>query len=392
MKKKAEIQRSDKWQGHLGKALKQLGKKNSRFSEEEAAADVTRAVKEARTAADDKGVVGYAELLSSLKERIRAAQIKAALSVNRELMLLYWQIGQEILDRQAKENWGTKVIDRLAADLRREFPDMKGFSSRNLMFMRGFAEAFPDKSIVKQLVSQIPWGHIIRTLQLIKDAPEREWYIRQTIENGWSRNVLVLQIESDLYRRQGKAVTNYRKTLPSPQSDLAHQTLKDPYIFDFLTIDKEAHELAIEKELVNHITKFLLELGAGFAFVGKQFPLEVSGQDFYIDLLFYHTRLHCYVIVELKTGEFKPEYAGQINFYLSALDDLVKSVEDNPSIGIILCATKDRILAEYALRDVKKPIGVAEWKTKITRALPKKLKGNLPTIAEIEAELGREGK
>lgn len=392
MKKRNEVRRSDEWQGHLDETLKKLGKKSSRFSEKETAADVSKAIRDVPTAADDKRVVGYAEFLRTLKERIRTAQVRAALSVNRELVLLYWQIGQEILDRQAKENWGSRVIDRLAADLRQEFPDMKGFSSRNLIFMRGFAEAFPDKSIVKQLVSQIPWGHIIRILQLVKDPNERVWYIRQTVENGWSRNVLLLQIESDLYHRQGKAVSNYRKTLPSPQSDLAHQTLKDPYIFDFLTIDKEAHERAVEKELVNHITKFLLELGAGFAFVGKQFPLEVAGQDFYIDLLFYHTRLHCYVVVELKTGEFKPEYAGQINFYLSALDDIVKTAEDNSSIGIILCATKDRIIAEYALRDMKKPIGVAEWKTKLTRALPKRLKGNLPTIEEIEAELGKEGK
>lgn len=339
---------------------------------------------------DKKSIISkdYTELLTSLKERIRTAQIRAVLSVNREMVLLYWHIGREILERQAREKWGSKVIDRLSIDLRSEFPEMKGFSSRNLIFMRGFAEAFPDKAIVKQLVSQIPWGHIIRIMQLVKDLNERTWYIRSAIENGWSRNVLVLQIESDLYRRQGKAISNFRKALPSPQSDLAHQTLKDPYIFDFLTLNKETHERAIEKELVNHITKFLLELGAGFAFVGKQFHLEVSGQDFYIDLLFYHTRLHCYVIVELKTGEFKPEYAGQINFYLSALDDLVTSPEDNPSIGIILCATKDRILAEYALRDMKKPIGVAEWKTKLTRSLPKKMKGSLPTIEEIEAELG----
>lgn len=379
------------WQGRLGKALKQLSKENSRFSKKEVAVDVSSAVKKVRAAVDDKRVVGYAELLSSLKEQIRAAQIKAALSVNRELVLLYWHIGREILGRQASEHWGTKVIDRLAKDLRVEFPDMQGFSPRNLKYMRALAEAYSDKLFVQQLVAQIPWGHNVRILDHVKDPTERAWYIRQTVENGWSRNILILQIESDLYRRQGKAVTNYGKVLPSPQSDLAHQTLKDPYIFDFLTIDRDAHERAIEKELVNHIRKFLLELGAGFAFVGKQFPLEVSGQDFYIDLLFYHTRLHCYVVVELKTGEFKPEYAGQINFYLSALDDLVKTAEDNPSIGIILCATKDRILAEYALRDMKKPIGVAEWKTKITRALPKKLKGSLPTIEEIEAEFGKEG-
>lgn len=330
---------------------------------------------------------GYVELISSLKEKIRAAQHKAALSVNRELLILYWEIGREILSRQTAEKWGAKVIERLSRDLKSEFPEMSGFSPRNLKYMRAFAAAYPDKAFVQEALAQITWYHNVTLLDKVKNASEREWYIRQTVANGWSRNVLVLQIDRELYHRQGKAISNYRRTLPLPQSDLAHQTLKDPYIFDFLTIDKEAHERAIEKELVNHITRFLLELGAGFVFVGKQFHLEVSEQDFYIDLLFYHTRLHCYVVVELKAGEFKPEYAGQINFYLSAIDDLVKTPEDNPSIGIILCAAKDRVLAEYALRDMKKPIGVAEWKTKLTRTLPKKLKGSLPTIEELEAEL-----
>jgi len=334
----------------------------------------------------------YPGLLQSLKKRIRAAQVKASLSVNQELVLLYWQIGREILSRQAAEQWGAKVIDRLSADLHREFPEMKGFSSRNLMFMRGFAEDFPEDSIVKQLVSQIPWGHIIRIMQLTKDPTEREWYIRKTIEHGWSRNVLVLQIESGLYRRQGQAVNNFQETLPQPESDLARQILKDPYVFDFLSIDKEMHERAIEKELVDHITKFLLELGAGFAFVGRQYHIEVSGQDFYLDLLFYHLLLHCYVVVELKVGNFKPEYAGQINFYLSAVDDLLKSPADKPSIGLILCAGKDRILAEYALRDMKKPIGVAQWETKLTRSLPAKLKNKLPTIEELEKGLRAEGR
>ncbi len=339
-----------------------------------------------------RATAGYSELLRSLKERIRSAQVKAALSVNRELILLYWQIGREILSRQTSEDWGAKVIDRLAADLKKEFTEMKGFSTRNLKYMRAFADAYSDEQFVQQVVAQIPWGHNVRILDYVKQPSEREWYIRETIGNGWSRNVLVLQIKSDVYNRQGKAVSNFIKTLPPQQSDLARQMLKDPYVFDFLTMDKEARERAVEKELVNHITKFLLELGAGFAFVGKQFHLEVSGHDFYIDLLFYHTRLHCYVVVELKSDVFKPEFAGQINFYLSALDDLVKAPEDNSSIGIIICATKDRILAEYALRDIKKPIGIAEWKTKLTRSLPKKLKGSLPTIEEIEAELGRDTK
>ena len=355
-----------------------------------------------------KGVAlpdNYAHVLEALKERIRKTQLKAALSVNRHLIELYWQIGKIIVERQQTEGWGKSVVERLAHDLKNEFPDMSGFSPRNIWRVRSFYLAYTediqklprpvaemDGKNLPQPVAAIPWGHNAVLLEKIDSPAERIWYAVKTIENGWSRNVLVLQIGSDLYNRQGKAVSNYRRALPSPQSDLAHQTLKDPYIFDFLTIDKEAHERAIEKELVNHIMKFLLELGAGFAFVGKQFRLEVSGQDFYIDLLFYHTRLHCYVVVELKTGEFKPEYAGQINFYLSALDDLVKTPDDNPSIGIVLCATKDRILAEYALRDMKKPIGVAEWKTKLTRSLPKKMKGSLPTIEEIETELEKEKK
>lgn len=330
---------------------------------------------------------GYKELFEDLKNRIHTSQLRAGLAVNKELILLYWDIGRQILHRQKEEGWGTKVIDRLARDLNREFPEMKGFSSRNLKYMRAFAAAYQNEAFVQEVLAQITWYHNITLIDKVKNSSEREWYIRQTIENGWSRNILVLQIENNLYHRQGKAVSNFRKTLPSPQSDLAHQTLKDPYIFDFLTLDKEAHERAIEKELVDHITKFLLELGAGFAFVGKQFHLEVSGQDFYIDLLFYHTKLHCYIVVELKAGDFKPEYTGQINFYLSALDDLVKGPEDNPSIGIILCAAKDRVLAEYALRDIKKPIGVAEWKTKLTRSLPKNLKGSLPSIEELEGSL-----
>lgn len=339
-----------------------------------------------------KAPAGYVELLEDLKNRIRTSQLRAGLAVNKELVLLYWDIGRQILQRQQHEGWGAKVIDRLAHDLNREFPEMKGFSPRNLKYMRAFAAAYQNEAFVQEVLAQITWYHNITLIDKVKNSSEREWYIYQTIENGWSRNILVLQIENDLYHRQGKAVSNFRKTLPPPQSDLAHQTLKDPYIFDFLTIDKETHERAIEKEMVNHITKFLLELGAGFAFVGKQFHLEVSEQDFYVDLLFYHTRLHCYVAIELKVGEFKPEYAGQINFYLSALDDIVKAPEDNPSIGLILCATRDKVLAEYALRDMRKPIGIAEWKTKLTRSLPAKFRKSLPAIEELEAELSRKDK
>jgi len=333
-------------------------------------------------------VGGYAELLQLLKERIRKAQIRASLSANRELVLLYWQIGRDIIVRQAAAGWGAKVIDRLAVDLRREFPEMKGFSSRNLMFMRGFAEAFPEEPIVKQLVSQIPWGHIIRIMQMVKDPSERQWYIHKTMEHGWSRPVLVHQIESGLCHRQGKAITNFDRTLPKPQSELARQTLKDPYLFDFLNLGEEAEERDFERALTEHIRRFLLELGVGFSFVGSQYHLDVGDQDFYLDLLFYHLHLRCYVVIDLKMTEFKPEYAGKMNFYLSAVDDLLRHKDDQPSIGIILCKTKNKLIAEYALRDTRKPIGVSGYK--LTEALPKKLQGKLPTIEALEAELSKD--
>jgi predicted nuclease of restriction endonuclease-like (RecB) superfamily len=332
---------------------------------------------------------GYAALLNDIKARVRAAQLKAGLAVNRELVLLYWHIGREILARQKQEGWGAKVIDRLSRDLTHEFPDMKGFSPRNLLFMRAFADGYADETIVKQLVSLLPWGHIVRLGQAVKPPAEREWYVRATVEHGWSRNVLVHQIETDLYHRQGKALTNFRRTLPAPQSDLAQQVLKDPYTFDFLMLGAAARERDIEQGLVRHVARFLLELGSGFAFVGEQYRFEVSDREFFIDLLLYHTRLHCYVVVELKAGEFKPEHTGQLNFYLSAVDDRLKTAGDNPSIGILLCAARDKLIVEYALRDVKKPIGVAEWRTRLVRTLPRQYKGSLPTIQELETELAR---
>lgn len=330
---------------------------------------------------------GYDDFLRNLKERVHSSQIKAALSVNRELILLYWEIGQEILARQQQQGWGTKVIERLAKDLKAAFPDMKGFSRTNLLYMRLFAEAYPNEQIVQQLVGQIPWGHHLRILEAVKDPSARLWYVQKVIENGWSRNILSIQIKNDLYNRQGKAITNFNVTLTPPQSDLARESLKDPYIFDFLTLGSEALEREVEKELIHHITQFLLELGVGFAFVGQQYPLKVGEEEFYLDLLFYHTKLHCFVVIELKTGKFKPEYTGKINFYLSAVDDLLKSGQDNPSIGLILCASKDNVIAEYALRDVNKPIGIAEWQAELTRVLPKELQAKLPTIEQLEAEL-----
>ena len=332
-----------------------------------------------------KSPSGYAKLLEDLKTKIRSAQIRAGLAANRELVLLYWEIGRQILQRQRNEGWGSKIIDHLAHDLSREFPEMKGFSPRNLKYMRAFAEAYPDKQFVQQLAAQIPWFHSCVIMDKVRIPSEREWYIRQTIQHGWSRNILVHQIESGLYHRQGKALTNFDRTLPAPQSELAQQILKDPYVFDFLSIGKEAKERDLEKALLEQIRLFLLELGVGFSFVGSQYHLEVGGEDFYIDLLFYHLRLRCFVVIDLKIGEFQPEYAGKMNFYLSAVDDLLRHRDDHPSIGIILCKTKNKVIAEYALRDTRKPIGVSGYK--LTETLPKNLKGELPSIKELQGSI-----
>jgi predicted nuclease of restriction endonuclease-like (RecB) superfamily len=333
---------------------------------------------------------GYDRFLEDLKQRIRAAQLRAVLAVNRDLILLYWQIGREILERQGRASWGAKIIESLAADLHREFPAMKGFSRTNLLYMRAFAEAWPDEPFVQQVVGQIPWGHNLRILDLVKTRTEREWYVRQTVQNGWSRNVLVHQIESGLYGRQGKAQTNFAATLPEPQSDLARQVLKDPYNFDFLTLAEDARERELESGLLEHLRKFLLELGVGFAFVGSQYPIEVGGEDFRLDLLFYHLKLRCFVVIDLKMGAFQPEYAGKMNFYLSAVDDLLRHPADQPSIGVILCKYRNAVVAEYALRDTAKPIGIAEYLA--TVSLPADLKGSLPTVEELEAELKHDEK
>jgi predicted nuclease of restriction endonuclease-like (RecB) superfamily len=328
---------------------------------------------------------GYDDFLRDLKERIRAAQVRAALAVNSDLVLLYWRVGRDILAEQQERGWGAKVIDRLAADLRRAFPEAKGFSPRNLKYMRALAEAYPEEEFVQQVVAQIPWGHNLKILEAVSDSAAREWYIRETIEHGWSRSVLVHQIESGLYSRQGKALTNFERTLPAPQSELAGQLLKDPYTFDFLTLGEDALERDLERGLLDHVRQFLLELGVGFALVGSQYHLEVGGQDFYIDLLFYHLRLRCYVVIDLKVSEFQPEFAGKMSFYLSAIDEQLKHKDDEPSIGIILCKTKNRVIVEYTLRDTNKPMGVSTYQ--LTESLPKQLKGSLPTVEELEAEL-----
>ena len=327
----------------------------------------------------------YGPFLEDLKTRIRTAQMRAAVAVNSELVLLYWNIGRRILAAQEAQGWGAKIVDTLSSNLSRAFPEMKGFSPRNLKYMRAFAEAWPQESIVQQLAAQIPWFHNCTILDKVKEPAIRQWYTEQAVVNGWSRNVLELQIKSRLHERHAAAATNFAITLPAPQSDLARNLLKDPYNFDFLGLGTEAREREIENALIVHVQKFLLELGVGFAFVGSQYRLEVAGEEFFLDLLFYHVRLHCYVVIELKATKFKPEYAGKLNFYLSAVDDLLRTGGDAPSIGLILCQDKNRVLAEYALRDMTKPIGVSTYE--LTASLPDEIRTSLPTIEEIEQEL-----
>lgn len=330
--------------------------------------------------------VGYVVLLEEIKGRIRAAQVRATLAVNRELVSLYWQIGREILARQEDSGWGARVVERLASDLRREFPGMRGLSRTNLLYMRSFAEAYGGDPVVHQLVGQIPWGHSTVLLDKLRDRDERLWYAGQVVQHGWSRTILQQQIESGLHRRQGQAVTNFEQTLPPAHSAVAAELLKDPYHFQFLGLDPDVEERELERALLAHVRDFLLELGVGFALVGSQYRLEVAGQDYQLDLLFYHIRLRCYVIVELKMGAFQPEYAGKMNFYLSVVDDQLRGPEHEPSIGLILCKERNRVVVEYSLRGATKPIGVAQYR--LTKDLPHQLKGSLPTPAELKKELG----
>lgn len=328
---------------------------------------------------------GYTDWLLDLKTRIHSAQQRAALAVNRELVLLYWQIGRDILARQAEQGWGAKVIERLAHDLRAAFPEMKGFSPRNLKYMRAFADAWPEAEFVQAVLAQLPWYHQLALLDKLPDPDARRWYAAQAIEHNWSRNVLVMQIETRLHERSGTAVTNFETSLPKPQSDLALESLKDPYRFDFLGLTEKAQERDVEQSLVKHVTEFLLELGAGFAFVGRQVLLDVGGDEFFIDLLFYHLKLRCYVVIELKGGKFKPEHLGQLGFYLTAVDRQIKSEQDNPTIGLLLCKSKNKIVAEYALGDKTQPMGIAEYK--LLESLPAELQTSLPSIEQIENEL-----
>ncbi len=380
---------------------------------------------------------GYGALLTDIKARIRTAQIKASLSVNKELIQLYWSIGRDIVLRQRKEGWGKAVIDRLSVDIQGTFPGIAGFSPSNIGRMKAFYQAWLVSSdsaqsarkiavnpisaqAVRKLdgaanvsqaarelerpvlpqpvielgdeipprpVAEIPWGHNVILIEKLKDVNERLWYARQTVANGWSRSMLEHWIESDLYSRQGKAITNFASTLPAPQSDLAAEVIKDPYNFDFLTLRTDAAERELEHGLLDHIRNFLLELGAGFAFVGQQVHLEIDGEDYYLDLLFYHLRLRCHVVIDLKTRPFMPEYAGKMNFYLSAVDDLMRHPDDKPSIGLILCKTRSKVIAEYALRYLARPVGVARYITRLVESLPARFRGILPAPKEIEAEL-----
>ena len=327
----------------------------------------------------------YADWLAELKTRIHSAQQRATLAVNRELVLLYWQIGHDILARQAEQGWGRKVIERLAEDLRQAFPEMKGFSPRNLKYMRAFAEAWPEAEFVQEVLAQLPWYHQLALLDKLPGPGTRRWYAAKAIEHNWSRNVLVMQIESRLLERSGTAVSNFPATLPEPNSDLARESLKDPYRFDFLGLTDEAQEREIENALVTHVTEFLLELGAGFAFVGRQVLLDVGGDEFFIDLLFYHLKLRCYVVIELKGGKFKPDHLGQLGFYMTAVDRQIKHPQDNPTIGLLLCKSKNKVVAEYALGDKSQPMGIAEYK--LLESLPAELQTSLPSIEQIEREL-----
>jgi predicted nuclease of restriction endonuclease-like (RecB) superfamily len=325
---------------------------------------------------------GYQELLQELKGRIRTAQVRAAFAVNRELVLLYWSIGRDLSQRFDREGWGGKIVDRLSKDLQAEFPGVEGFSPRSLRYMRALAEAWPDEPILQQVAAKLPWGHHMVLLDRLKEGEAREWYLRAALENGWSRNVLVHMISGQLREREGKALTNFERALPPLESDLAAQILKDPYNFDFLTVTTAAREREIENGLLNHLRDLLLELGRGFAFVGSQVPLTVDGRTFYVDLLFYHVRLHCYFVFELKVGDFEPEYAGKLSFYLTAVNRTLRTPVEGPSIGVLLCESRSGPMVEFALENINQPIGVSTYR--VTRELPAPIQDELPTVEDLQ--------
>ncbi len=344
----------------------------------------------------------YKNWLIDLKSKIKQSQIKAALSVNAEVILLYWDLGKQIVEKQKTANWGFSVINQLSKDLSEEFKDLKGFSKSNLYSMKQFYETFsvyneyfhqlggkieiqsPIPEIVEIYCCKLPWRHIVLVLQKVKEMEKAIFYFQETIQNNWSRNVLNMQIESKLFERQGKAITNFKNVLPALDADLLNETLKNPYNFDFLTLERNALEKEIEKGLIANITKFIMELGKGFAFIGKQYQIEVNNKAYYLDLLFYHVKLHCYIVIELKVGEFEPEYIGKLNFYLSAVDAILKTDFDNPSIGILLCKNQSKIEVEFALKDINKPIGVSEFSF---NELPMEIQREMPSLEELEFEL-----
>lgn len=356
----------------------------------------------------------YPELLVQIKKRIRQGQVRAIFSANAEMISMYWDIGRMLHERQKQEGWGAGVIPRLSKDLHNELAEIKGFSERNIKLMVQFYREYPvmfsigqlpvaqleakgmtmkeqdDTALVQRLVAQLPWTHNVLLMQKIKDIRVRSWYAKTSLEQGWSKDILLLMIKNSAHERHGKAVTNFSMRLPAPQSDLVQETLKDPYIFDFVTLEEPFHERELETGLIRHLEKFLLELGRGFAFVGRQYHLDIGEEDFYMDLLFYHLKLRCYVVIELKKGVFKPEYAGKMNFYCNIVDDHLCHKDDNPTIGLILCQDKKSVLAEYTLRGISKPIGVSEYE--LTRSLPASLKSALPSIQDIEKELNKNSK
>jgi predicted nuclease of restriction endonuclease-like (RecB) superfamily len=332
----------------------------------------------------------YAATLEEIKRHLQQARVRAVLAANPIVIEAYWQTGRIILERQREQGWGAKVIDRLAADLKQAFPGMSGLSARNLLAMKVFAREFPDGPIAQQVVAQLPWGHVLQVMQRIKDPAARDFYIREALTHGWSRSILEMQIQGHLHLRSGKSQNNFALTLPPADSDLATQIFKDPYLFDFLGTADPRREAEVEQALVDHIQKFLLELGAGFAFVGRQVHLEIGDHDYFLDLLFYHLKLRRYVVIELKARDFEPGDVGQLNLYRAAVDDLLRHPDDQPTIGLLLCKGKDRLVVEYALRGLDQSIAVAAWQTQLTESLPEEFQGSLPTIAEIEAELAGE--
>ncbi|MBO1268702.1 PDDEXK nuclease domain-containing protein [Arthrobacter cavernae] len=332
----------------------------------------------------------YPDLLASVTRQIHSGRSKAISAANREMLLSYWAIGNELTQRESAQGWGSKVVTRLSADVRVAFPEARGFSPRNLRYMKSFAEAWPEFPMLQAPLATLPWYHHIALLEKLKSADERLWYAASAIDQGWSRNVLVHQIDTRLHERSGKAITNFKVALPPSESDLAQQSFKDPYVFDFVSMTGKRNEHELEGQLILHVEKFLLELGQGFAFVGRQVRLTISDDEFFADLLFYNFKLRCFVVVELKATAFKPEYLGQINMYMSAVDDLLSHADDQPTIGLLLCKTKNNVVAEYSLRGFSKPIGIAEWESEIVKSLPEEFAATLPSIEELEAELSQD--